>query len=1437
MKDMELLINKFKKLGVRLWSENNQLHFKAPAGVLTKELKLELKENKMDIIEYLSQTEEKTLIHDESNKYEPFTLTPIQSSYLLGRNSIYEYGGVGCHAYVELKLDHRADIDRIKYAWHKVIMRHDMLRAIVQKEGIQRVLEDVKLPTIKTEYLVNVSEEDVKDSVLRTRLDMFKKKYESDVYPLHELRVTISDYYTVLHFSMDMLIADSISAGIILQDILHYYYEPEVELEPLDISFRDVVIFNESKLNTVKYQVKHENDMKYWKNRIDNFPEEPKLPLLANGEGRRKAEFDELEFNIDRKEWDKLLNISKEKKLTASSTILAAFAEVLNNWSSTNHFCINTTTMNRPNIHKQIYNVVGDFTQVNLLEINRDVNDTFLDSAKTIQGQLWTDLEHSDFNGIEVMRLINKIKKKQVFMPYVYTSTIGMKNLTDSRIDVLYKTSQTPQVFIDCQVSETEEGLSVIWCVRKEVFKNNIHYKMFKEFSNLITSLTKDNDTSWEAKYPCIQNPLNENASNYVSKDGIHRCNEGVIGDIYTINADGTSYKTNKIGRYSSDNINIEILGHRENFIENKGNIIYLDYCRDLLNKNSLIKDNIILKNNDSMNIYVLPEEKEETNNINFDSFDENNIDKELFIDEINSSDEFALITIMNLFEEYGLFTNTENGHKIQDIKAALNVQDQYDFLVKRWLNALCNEGYLTLSDDMYYGLKIDNKDRYDVLRDKVQYFISKDKNIENMAKYILSSGEHLKDIIDGTINPVDIFFPKGDSKTAFALYNENTLATILNDLTANAIKKIVESKAKKTIRILEVGAGTGATTDGILNSLENYDNIEYYFTDISNYFFKLASSRYEKYPWITFKLFDINKSPLEQNIDLGYFDIIISANVHHNAKDGNKAMKVLHDSLSPNGYMIFVDAIKESYSLLISKGILHNEEILDNRKDEDKIFYSDNEWLDMFNSNDLKVSFSYPADNSTLKAANLKLYVVKSNKSYEDIDEEIVYKTIEDEVGFIETINKLVISDVCVKDGLLDKNKIIECEKILNNSNSTSKNVKEEPRNELETNILNIWKEVLEQNSISINDNFFEVGGDSLLASMMVTKLRSNLKEAKELEWDKLMQVVLQNPTIKDIASILKNNDSEYPDFCIEYQKGSDTPNNLWVLFVNGTGTMAIYNNLLSIIKSKISPDDKIIGLHCGNFNEYINLPSDKVVETLAKRNCEFLQSIKCNKYNFIGHCFGGGVAIETAKNLNDVGIKNITLTTIDTRRWNVFASNALMLERGFGEMSGIDVSKCGHIVSDDAIEKALNDFIAKNDRMMTAEELCTSEDIDKEVRDCYAKLSKVPQDERLHLMFRSDSSDDTQEKQLIMLYKVFNKCFEGFMAFAPHKYQGKVDAIRCEITTSFFIPDPKAGESDYMLEAVDGDVTNYYVGGDHFTCLESPNVEKIAEVILKNM
>ena len=102
---------------------------------------------------------------------------------------------------------------------------------------------------------------------------------------------------------------------------------------------------------------------------------------------------------------------------------------------------------------------------------------------------------------------------------------------------------------------------------------------------------------------------------------------------------------------------------------------------------------------------------------------------------------------------------------------------------------------------------------------------------------------------------------------------------------------------------------------------------------------------------------------------------------------------------------------------------------------------------------------------------------------------------------------------------------------------------------------------------------------------------------------------------------------------------------------------------------------------------------------------------------------------------------------------------------------------------------------------------------------------------------MFRSDSSDDTQEKQLIMLYKVFNKCFEGFMAFAPHKYQGKVDAIRCEITTSFFIPDPKAGESDYMLEAVDGDVTNYRVGGDHFTCLESPNVEKIAEVILKNM
>ncbi|WP_429385033.1 amino acid adenylation domain-containing protein, partial [Mucilaginibacter sp. UYCu711] len=75
-----------------------------------------------------------------------------------------------------------------------------------------------------------------------------------------------------------------------------------------------------------------------------------------------------------------------------------------------------------------------------------------------------------------------------------------------------------------------------------------------------------------------------------------------------------------------------------------------------------------------------------------------------------------------------------------------------------------------------------------------------------------------------------------------------------------------------------------------------------------------------------------------------------------------------------------------------------------------------------------------------------------------------------------------------------------------------------EQPRNELESTLVNIWQEVLELDQIGINDDFFELGGHSLLAIRLISVIR------KALDMEVAIAIIFDNPTIASLAAELKN-------------------------------------------------------------------------------------------------------------------------------------------------------------------------------------------------------------------------------------------------------------------------------------------------------------------------
>ncbi|HSH12471.1 MAG TPA: AMP-binding protein, partial [Desulfurivibrionaceae bacterium] len=87
---------------------------------------------------------------DRDNLYRPFPLRDIQQAYWVGRSGDFQLGNVATHLYLELESE-ALDLERFNLAWRRLIDRHDMLRAIVQPDGQQQILEQV--PAYRIEVL------------------------------------------------------------------------------------------------------------------------------------------------------------------------------------------------------------------------------------------------------------------------------------------------------------------------------------------------------------------------------------------------------------------------------------------------------------------------------------------------------------------------------------------------------------------------------------------------------------------------------------------------------------------------------------------------------------------------------------------------------------------------------------------------------------------------------------------------------------------------------------------------------------------------------------------------------------------------------------------------------------------------------------------------------------------------------------------------------------------------------------------------------------------------------------------------------------------------------------------------------------------------------------------------------------------------------------
>lgn len=498
MKTEKLILN-YQRRGIKLSVSDNKLHFSAPQNILTDEDKDILKKNKKEIIKFLLDHTESEIIVDEEDKYEKFPLTDIQLSYLVGQDNVYKFGGTNCKIYTEIEYE-QIELNKAQYAWEQVIKYNDMLHAVINQEGTQEILSSYTVPQIVFSDLSDMENAEV--IIAQKRESLTKKQYRVGTWPLFDVEITKLKNKYILHISLDMLVADFVSINVILNEFEEVYYNGKLSFKQ-QLSFRDIVLYKESLKKTVNGKKKYEEDKKYWEKRIPRLSEVPEFPVVEQQE--KEVLFTQYKFFLESDEYEKLCDLAKNFQLTTSSLILTAYAEALRKISKNQSFCIDVTMVDRPPFHPSIDRVIGDFTTANILEVEDLDYTNYFEKAKKIQYRLWEDLSHNSFSSKEVLREMGKRIKKEITVPAVYTSTLGAVKYSNQRKGkILYTISQTPQVLIDCQVLELEKGVRLNWDVRLGVFPKGLIEEAFESFRELIYRIIDNNtlDISLESILP-----------------------------------------------------------------------------------------------------------------------------------------------------------------------------------------------------------------------------------------------------------------------------------------------------------------------------------------------------------------------------------------------------------------------------------------------------------------------------------------------------------------------------------------------------------------------------------------------------------------------------------------------------------------------------------------------------------------------------------------------------------------------------------------------------------------------------------------------------------------------------------------------------------------------------------------------------------------------
>ncbi|BAZ54100.1 amino acid adenylation domain-containing protein [Nostoc sp. NIES-4103] len=497
MKKIEEFLSDLCSQDIKLWVENDRLRCSAPKEALTPDIKAELAARKAEILAFISQANQ--ALQSTSESIQPASHQgniPLsfaqQRLWFLSR---LEPDSSAYNIPAAVRLTGKLNIAALFQSINEIIRRHEILRTtvnVVDGEATQVIGngENFIVPVIDLQAL---SEDKKQQEVINLANLEAQKPFDlGQSFLIRASLLQLSPTEHVVLLTMHHIVSDGWSIGILIKELTALYTafsqgQPS-PLPKLPIQYADFAIWQRKWLQSEVL----ETQLNYWKQQLGgNLPilelptDRPRPPIQSN-KGTTQ------QFQISKSLTEKLKDLSQQEGVTLFMTLLAAFKVLLYRYTKQEDIIVGTPIANRN--RSEIEGLIGFFVNTLVLRTNLGNNPSFRELLQQVREVTLGAYAHQDLpfeRLVEELQPVRNVSYSPLFqvMLILQNTSKEVLHLPELTLKLLKAEKNTASFDLALSLTEAEEGLKGDLEYNTDIFNGDRISRMLGHFQVLLEGI------------------------------------------------------------------------------------------------------------------------------------------------------------------------------------------------------------------------------------------------------------------------------------------------------------------------------------------------------------------------------------------------------------------------------------------------------------------------------------------------------------------------------------------------------------------------------------------------------------------------------------------------------------------------------------------------------------------------------------------------------------------------------------------------------------------------------------------------------------------------------------------------------------------------------------------------------------------------------------